>query len=74
MPLAIGVGRRSVLLASSLVLVLAATLCAAAKSYEWQHGCRLIFGLAAGQSEALVPLITQEIFFLHERSRGLMLQ
>jgi hypothetical protein len=69
MPLAIGVGRRSVLLASSLVLVLAA-----AKSYEWQHGCRLIFGLAAGQSEALVPLITQEIFFLHERSRGLMLQ
>lgn len=74
MPIAIGIGRRSVLLGSSVVLVVAAALCAAAKSYEWQLGCHLILGLAAGQSETSVPLITQDIFFLHERGRGLMLQ
>jgi MFS family permease len=34
----------------------------------------MVLGLAAGQSEALVPMITQEIFFLHERGRYLMIQ
>jgi hypothetical protein len=34
----------------------------------------MLLGVAAGQSEALVPMITQEIFFLHERARFLMIQ
>lgn len=76
MPLAIGVGRRVVLLGSALILVLGAALCACAKNYEWHLATRMILGLAAGQSEALVPMITQvcvcskisEIFFfLNER-------
>ncbi|KAH6889827.1 putative MFS transporter [Thelonectria olida] len=74
MPIAIGVGRRIVLLVSTAIIVVGAVLCAFAKTYEMQLGCRMVIGLAAGQSEALVPMITQEIFFLHERGRGLMIQ
>ncbi|KAL4924822.1 major facilitator superfamily domain-containing protein [Aspergillus undulatus] len=72
MPLAIGVGRRIVLLGSTVVLVVGAILCALEQNYEWHLWSRNVVGLAAGQSEALVPMITQEIFFLHERSKALM--
>ena len=74
MPLAIAVGRRMVLLVSTAVLILAAVLCAVSKSFEWQLACRMVLGLAAGQSEAVVPLIVKEIHFLHERSKALMIQ
>ncbi|KAL4863077.1 hypothetical protein BDV12DRAFT_206833 [Aspergillus spectabilis] len=72
MPLAIGVGRRVVLLGSTVVLVIGAILCAVEQNYDWHLWARNVVGLAAGQSEALVPMITQEIFFLHERSKALM--
>ncbi|RHZ52900.1 uncharacterized protein CDV56_101396 [Aspergillus thermomutatus] len=72
MPIAIGVGRRIVLLVSTMILVIGAVLCALEKNYEWHLASRMVVGLAAGQSEALVPMITQEIFFLHERSKALM--
>ncbi|WAO96417.1 Hypothetical protein NCS54_01409000 [Fusarium falciforme] len=74
MPLGIAVGRRIVLLGATVIMVASAGLCAGAKTYEWHLGGRIVLGLAAGQSEALVPMITQEIFFLHERSRWLMVQ
>lgn len=59
MPLAIAVGRRSVLLLFTLILILGAVLCAVAKTYEWHLAARMVLGLSAGQSEALVPMITQ---------------
>ncbi|KAH8880419.1 MFS transporter [Thozetella sp. PMI_491] len=74
MPFAYAVGRRIVLLISTIIMIIAAFLCATAQNYEWHLGARMVMGLAAGQSEALVPLITQELFFLHERGRGLMIQ
>ncbi|KAF9883345.1 hypothetical protein FE257_003561 [Aspergillus nanangensis] len=74
MPLAIGVGRRIVLLGSTVILIIGAALCAVAKTYEWHLACRMVIGLAAGQSESIVPMISQEIFFLHERSTALMFQ
>ncbi|KAJ5675753.1 hypothetical protein N7462_008650 [Penicillium macrosclerotiorum] len=74
MPIAIAVGRRIVILSATVVLILGAVLCATAKSYEWHLGARMVLGLCAGQTEALVPMITQELFFLHERSKGLMMQ
>ncbi|OGM51302.1 putative MFS transporter [Aspergillus bombycis] len=72
MPVAIAVGRRIVMLVSTAILAVGAILCATAKSYEWHFGARILVGLAAGQSESIVPMITQEIFFLHERSKALM--
>ncbi|KAI4715911.1 MFS general substrate transporter [Aureobasidium sp. EXF-10727] len=74
MPFALGVGRRIIILMSTLILVVGAILCATAKSYEWHLAARCMVGLAAGQSEALVPMITQEMYFLHERSKYLMTQ
>ncbi|CAG8041316.1 unnamed protein product [Penicillium olsonii] len=74
MPLAIAVGRRIVLLICTLILVLGTVLCITAESYEWHLGARMLVGFAAGQSEALVPMVTQEVFFLHERAKYLMVQ
>lgn len=59
MPLGIAVGRRIVLLGATVIMVASAGLCAGAKTYEWHLGGRIVLGLAAGQSEALVPMITQ---------------
>ena len=59
MPIAIAVGRRSVLLAATALMLLSASLCAGAANYDWHLASRLLLGLAAGQSEALVPMITQ---------------
>ncbi|KUM59905.1 hypothetical protein ACN42_g7240 [Penicillium freii] len=74
MPIAIAVGRRIVLLVATTIMLLGAILCAFATNFEWHLGARMLVGLAAGQSEALVPMITQEIFFLHERGTFLMVQ
>lgn len=78
MPIAIAVGRRSVLLVAIAIMAISAGLCAGAgtsgANYNWHLGARLLFGVSAGQSEALVPMITQEIFFLHERAKFLMVQ
>ena len=59
MPIAIAVGRRVVLLVSTAILVISAVLCATAKSYEWHLAARMVLGLAAGQSESVVPMIVQ---------------
>lgn len=59
MPLAIAVGRRIVILGSTMILIVGAVLCAVARTYEWHLAARMILGLCAGQSEALVPMITQ---------------
>lgn len=72
MPLALAVGRRPVFLASTLIVVLSGALCAVQRSYTWHLAARCILGLAAGQSEALCPLMVQETFFLHERGRTQM--
>ncbi|ERS97049.1 hypothetical protein HMPREF1624_06378 [Sporothrix schenckii ATCC 58251] len=69
MPLALAVGRRPVYLVSCIIMVVAGVLCVTQKSYSWHLGARMTMGLAAGQSEALCPLMVQEITFLHERSR-----
>ncbi|PVH98844.1 MFS general substrate transporter [Periconia macrospinosa] len=73
-PLALAIGRRPVYLGSLLLLIGAAVLAAFAKNYDWHLGARMLLGLAAGQSEALIPMMIQEIHFLHERSTFLMWQ
>ncbi|EOA91110.1 uncharacterized protein SETTUDRAFT_101621 [Exserohilum turcica Et28A] len=74
MPLALAIGRRPVFLGSLVVLVLGALLAAQAKDYNWHLGARMVLGFAAGQSEALVPMMIQVIHFMHERSTFLMWQ
>lgn len=59
MPLAIAVGRRIVLLVATAIMLASAILCAFATNFDWHLGARMLLGFAAGQSEALVPMITQ---------------
>lgn len=74
MPLALTIGRRPVYLGSLLLLTAAAVWAARAKGYNEHLGARMLLGFAAGQSEALVPMMIQEIHFVHERSTFLMWQ
>ncbi|KAI7205582.1 MFS general substrate transporter [Hortaea werneckii] len=71
MPLAMVVGRRPVFLVSMVVLVLGGLWCALSTSLVSHIAGRNIMSLAAGQSEALAPMMIQEVFFLHEKGRKL---
>ncbi|KAJ5766166.1 uncharacterized protein N7511_003782 [Penicillium nucicola] len=71
MPWAYTAGRRPVFLASMLLLIGAGVWCQCSQSLGSHIAGRNIMSLAAGQSEALSPMIVQEIHFLHERGRKL---
>lgn len=47
------------LLASTIIMIVGAAMCAVAENYDFHLWSRCLLGLAAGQSEALVPMITQ---------------
>ncbi|KAK4899961.1 hypothetical protein LTR27_002723 [Elasticomyces elasticus] len=74
MPLALAVGRRFIYLMSLVTMILGGLLAAYSQSYGWHLGARMVLGIAAGNSEALVPMMIQEIHFIHERSTYLMWQ
>lgn len=59
MPLAMAIGRRPVYLGSLVLLVVGGVLAAYAKDYQWHLGARMLLGFAAGNSEALVPMMIQ---------------
>ena len=59
MPLALAVGRRPVFLLSLLVLIASSVWAAYARNYNEHLGARMLLGFAAGQSEALVPMMIQ---------------
>ncbi|KAF6832174.1 hypothetical protein CMUS01_07029 [Colletotrichum musicola] len=69
MPIAVAVGRRPVILASNVLLFLAAVLCATNRNYYWHLGGRMLAAFAAAQCQALALLIMQDIYFLHQRAR-----
>lgn len=71
MPLADAVGRRPVFLFSVLLLTVSGIWCACSNSLSSHIAGRNIFSLAAGQSEALAPMIVQEIHFLHQHGAKL---
>ncbi|PQE14052.1 major facilitator superfamily transporter protein [Rutstroemia sp. NJR-2017a BBW] len=67
MPLSITFGRRPVFLLSLITFVAASIWCACAKDLSTHIAGRDVLSMAAGQSEALAPMIVQEIHFLHQR-------
>jgi hypothetical protein len=68
MPLCVAMGRRPVFICSMVLLVVSGIWCAASSSSLTSHiAGRDVFSMAAGQSEALAPMIVQDMFFLHER-------
>ncbi|KAI6356112.1 hypothetical protein MCOR25_007952 [Pyricularia grisea] len=71
MPLALTIGRRPVFLGSIFLMTAAGLGCIFSRSLDVHIAFRDIMSLAAGQSEAISPMIISEIHFLHERSRRL---
>lgn len=69
MPLAMAIGRRPVYLGSLVILIVGGVLAAYAKDYTWHLGARMLLGFAAGNSEALVPMMIQ-VCGKHERMRS----
>jgi predicted MFS family arabinose efflux permease len=59
MPLALAIGRRPIYLMSLIILIAAAVWAAYAKDYKEHLSARMLLGFAAGQSEALVPMMIQ---------------
>ena len=66
-PVAHAIGRRPVYLLSTIVLSFGCLWCAYSGSLESHIAGRNVMSIAAGQAEALCPIIVQEIFYLHER-------
>lgn len=70
MPVALAAGRRPVFLASVFLVSMASVLCAVNKGYNWHLGARIVLGLAAGQSEALTPMMIQVRDLVEMRGDG----
>jgi MFS family permease len=68
-PLAMAIGRRPVFIFTMVLLVASGIGCALSPNLTAHIAFRDIMSLAAGQSEALCPLVVQEVHFLHERGR-----
>jgi MFS family permease len=66
-PVAHAIGRRPVYLLSTIVLSFGCLWCAYSGSLDSHIAGRNVMSIAAGQAEALCPIIVQEIFYLHER-------
>ena len=71
MPIAMAAGRRIVFLASIVIMIAGGLWCSLSTSLDSHIAGRAIMSLVAGQSEALAPLMVQEIFFLHEKGNKL---
>jgi MFS family permease len=70
MPLCVAIGRRPVFLMSLAILVASGIGCACSSSLSSHIAARNILSVAAGQSEALVAFMVQEMHFLHQRGRA----
>ncbi|KAJ3534533.1 hypothetical protein NM208_g7501 [Fusarium decemcellulare] len=71
MPLAVSFGRRPVILASTILLFVSCIVCATNTGYHGHLGGRMLAAFSAAQCQALVLLMIQDIFFLHQRARAI---
>lgn len=70
-PLSTAIGRRPVLLLTS-TLAWASGFWAGASTSLYSHiGARVFHGLGSGTVEALLPLIVQDIVFIHQRGKAI---
>ncbi|KAI5928650.1 major facilitator superfamily transporter [Camillea tinctor] len=70
-PLSIAVGRRPVLLLTATFSWAGGFWAGFSQTLESHLAARVIHGLGAGAVEALLPLIAQDIVFIHQRNKAL---
>lgn len=67
-PIAHAVGRRPVYLGSLSLLIACCIWCSYTDSLSSHIAGRDVLALAAGNAEALCPIMVQEVYFLHQRA------
>ncbi|KAH9887514.1 major facilitator superfamily transporter [Xylariomycetidae sp. FL2044] len=70
-PLSIAVGRRPVLLLTAALAWAGGLWAGCSGSLAAHTAARLLQGLGAGAVEALLPLVAQDLVFIHQRNRAL---
>jgi MFS family permease len=70
-PLSISVGRRPVLLACGIMAWIGGLWAGFSRTLDSHIAARCLQALGAGAVEALIPLIIQDIMFIHQRNRAM---
>ncbi|KAI0024852.1 major facilitator superfamily transporter [Xylariomycetidae sp. FL0641] len=70
-PLSIAVGRRPVLLLTATLTWAGGLWAGCSRSLESHLAARVVHGLGAGAVEALLPLIAQDLVFIHQRNQAM---
>ncbi|CAK7213626.1 hypothetical protein SEUCBS140593_001908 [Sporothrix eucalyptigena] len=69
-PLSAAIGRRPVLLVTAIAAWAGGFWAGASQSLTSHIAARVVHGLGAGAVEALLPLIVQDMVFIHQRARA----
>ncbi|KAL8354867.1 hypothetical protein RB601_000577 [Gaeumannomyces tritici] len=72
-PLSIGVGRRPILLFAGFCAFVGGFWAGGSTSLASHLAARSLQGLGAGAVEALIPLIVQDMMFIHQRNKSISL-
>ncbi|CAK7212195.1 hypothetical protein SCUCBS95973_001361 [Sporothrix curviconia] len=70
-PLSLAIGRRPVLLSTAMFSFIGGFLAAYSRSLKEHLAARVIHGLGSATVEALLPLIMQDMVFIHQRNRAI---
>ncbi|KAH7028627.1 major facilitator superfamily transporter [Macrophomina phaseolina] len=70
-PLAISVGRRSVVLACGVLAIVGAVWAGFSQSLGSHLGARCLQALGAGTVESLLPFVVQDMVFIHQRNTAI---
>lgn len=70
-PLSTAIGRRPVLILTSTLAWTSGFWAGASTSLYSHIGARIFHGLGSGAVEALIPLIIQDLVFIHQRNRAI---
>jgi MFS family permease len=70
-PLSIAIGRRPLLILCGLLAWVGGLWAGLSKSLDSHLAARCLQGLGAGAVEALIPLMVQDIIFIHNRNRAM---
>ncbi|KXX80830.1 hypothetical protein MMYC01_201868 [Madurella mycetomatis] len=70
-PLSIAIGRRPVLLFAGVCAWVGGLVAATSTSLDAHLAARAMQGLGAGAVEALIPLILQDMVFIHQRNKAM---
>jgi MFS family permease len=70
-PLSIAIGRRPLLILCGLLAWVGGLWAGMSRSIDSHLAARCLQGLGAGAVEALIPLMVQDIVFIHNRNRAM---